>query len=105
MIFIESAVFTQDVKKLLDDRCYSELQAHFADEPNAGDVIQGTGGLRKIRWSTPGRGKRGGTRVIYYHVVAGAQIRMILIYRKGIKDDLTPQEKTILRRLNEGWSE
>ena len=71
--------------------------------PNAGDVVAGTGGLRKIRWTVAGRGKRGGTRVIYYHVVAQAQIRMILIYRKGIKDDLTPKEKTVLRKINAEW--
>jgi hypothetical protein len=50
-----------------------------------------------------GRGKRGGTRVIYYHVVAEAQIRMILIYRKGIKDDLTAKEKMVLRKINAEW--
>jgi hypothetical protein len=71
--------------------------------PNAGAVIAGTGGLRKIRWSVAGKGKRGGTRVIYYHVVAQAQIRMILIYRKGIKDDLTPKEKTVLRKIKAEW--
>jgi hypothetical protein len=71
--------------------------------PNAGAVIAGTGGLRKIRWAVARRGKRGGTRVIYYHVVAQAQIRMILIYRKGIKDDLTPNEKTVLRKINAEW--
>lgn len=103
MIFIESLIFTQDVKELLDDEQYGALQAHLAFDPAAGDVIAGTGGLRKIRWRTQGRGKRGGTRVIYYHVVAAAEIRMILIYRKGIKDDLSPREKMILRRLNEDW--
>jgi hypothetical protein len=72
-------------------------------QPNAGDVIQGTGGLRKVRWAAQGRGKRGGSRVIYYHIVAHSQIRMILIYRKGIKDDLTPKEKVVLRKLNEDW--
>lgn len=56
-----------------------------------------------MRWTTAGRGKRGGTRVIYYHVVAQAQIRMILIYRKGIKDDLSQKEKTILRKINAEW--
>jgi hypothetical protein len=71
--------------------------------PNAGAVIAGTGGLRKIRWSVAGKGKRGGARVIYYHVVAQAQIRMILIYRKGIKDDLSPKEKTMLRKINAEW--
>jgi len=53
--------------------------------------------------ATAGRGKRGGTRVIYYHAVAQAQIRMILIYRKGIKDNLTPKEKTVLRKINREW--
>jgi hypothetical protein len=71
--------------------------------PNAGDVIAGTGGLRKIRWTVAGKGRRGGTRVIYYHVVAQAQIRLILIYRKGIKDDLTPKETMVLREINAEW--
>jgi len=103
MIFVESPIFTEDVKELLDDEQYGELQWHLTFNPVAGDLIPGTGGLRKIRWRTQGRGKRGGTRVIYYHVVAAARIRMILIYRKGIKDDLSPQEKMVLRRLNEDW--
>jgi mRNA-degrading endonuclease RelE of RelBE toxin-antitoxin system len=103
IIFIESAVFTADVKELLSDEEYAALQAHLASRPDAGDLITQTGGLRKIRWSSQGRGKRGGTRVIYYHVVAQAHIRMILIYRKGVKDDLTPREKAVLRKLNEDW--
>ena len=76
------------------------MQLHLVRHPNVGDVIAGAGGLRKARWTTVGRGKRGGTGVIYYHVVAQAQIRMILIYRKGIKDNLTPSEKTVLRKFN-----
>jgi hypothetical protein len=103
MIFIESPIFTADVRELLSDEEYTALQLHLVSQPNAGDVIQGTGGLRKVRWAAQGRGKRGGSRVIYYHVVAHSQIRMILIYRKGIKDDLTPKEKAVLRKLNEDW--
>jgi mRNA-degrading endonuclease RelE of RelBE toxin-antitoxin system len=103
MIFIESPVFTADVKELLSDEDYAALQEHLAHRPDAGDLITQTGGLRKVRWTTQGRGKRGGTRVIYYHVVAQSQIRMILIYRKGIKDDLTPKEKAVLRKMNEDW--
>lgn len=68
-----------------------------------GDVIQDTGGLRKIRWSANGKGKRGGVRVIYYHLTADAQIRLLLIYKKGIQDNLTEKQKKILRKLNEGW--
>jgi len=103
MVFIETQIFTADVKALLSDEDYAALQLHLVDQPGVGDVIAGTGGLRKVRWATAGRGKRGGTRVIYYYVVAQAQIRMILIYRKGIKDDLSPKEKTILRKLNAEW--
>jgi hypothetical protein len=66
-------------------------------------VIQGAGGLRKVRWSAPGSGKRGGVRVIYFHVAADAQVRLLLIYRKGVKDDLTAAEKRTLRRLNQDW--
>ncbi len=100
---METPIFTADVRELLSDEEYSALQEHIVDHPNAGPVIAGTGGLRKIRWTVAGKGKRGGTRVIYYHVVAAAQIRMILIYRKGIKDDLTPREKAVLRKINSEW--
>jgi hypothetical protein len=103
MVFVETPIFTADVSALLSDEEYAALQQHLVAQPNAGAVIAGTGGLRKIRWAVAGKGKRGGSRVIYYHVVAQAQIRMILIYRKGIKDDLTPREKTVLRRINAEW--
>jgi hypothetical protein len=103
MVFVETPIFTADVKSLLSDDDYAALQQHLVSQPGAGDVVAGTGGLRKVRWTTVGRGKRGGTRVIYYHVVAQAQIRMILIYRKGIKDDLSPKEKSILRKINAEW--
>jgi len=59
--------------------------------------------LRKVRWSGGGAGKRGGVRVIYFHVAALAQVRLLLIYRKGVKDDLTATEKKTLRRLNKDW--
>ena len=104
MIFIETPTFTEDVTELLTGERYRELQWHLAENPKVGDVITGTGGLRKVRWATSGQGKRGGVRVIYYYVTSAAQIRMILIYKKGVKDDLTPKEKKILRQLNEEWA-
>lgn len=103
MLFIESPVFTEDVCELLDDESYGALQQYLADDPMAGDLIRDTGGLRKIRWAVPGRGKSGGARVIYYHDPVESQIRLILIYRKGVKDDLTAREKTMLRKLNKEW--
>ncbi len=103
MVFIETPIFTTDVCTFLSDEEYAALQQHLIAHPNGGAIIAGAGGLRKIRWTIAGKGKRGGTRVIYYHVVAQAQIRMILIYRKGIKDDLSAAEKKLLRSLNENW--
>ena len=103
VIFVESPVFTRQVKELLSDESYAELQWFRATQPNAGDVIQGTGGLRKVRWVLHGRCKRGGVRVIYFQASRHQQIRMLLIYRKGVKDDLSAAEKKILRELNENW--
>ncbi|MCF6767165.1 addiction module toxin RelE [Thiotrichales bacterium 19S11-10] len=103
MIFIETDIFTEDLKELLSDDEYANFQIYLADNPLAGDVIQQTGGLRKIRWSIQGKGKRGGVRVIYYYVLPDSQIRLLLIYKKGKKDDLTPEQKKILRQLNERW--
>ncbi|WP_414165402.1 type II toxin-antitoxin system RelE/ParE family toxin [Superficieibacter sp. BNK-5] len=103
MIFVETDVFTEYVTKLLDDDEYRKLQIFLTIQPDHGDVIPDTGGLRKIRWMVHGRGKRGGVRVIYFYRASSSEIRLLLIYRKGIKDNLTQQEKTILRMLNERW--
>ena len=103
MVFIESAVFTRQVRELLTDEEYRGLQWHLALSPKVGEVIQGTGGLRKVRWASGGGGKRGGVRVIYFHAVSQNQVRLLLIYRKGVKDDLSAAEKKILRKLNENW--
>jgi hypothetical protein len=103
MVFIESAVFTRQVQELLTDEAYAQLQEHLAVHPRAGSVIQDTGGLRKVRWSVAGGGKRGGVRVIYFHAVTQVQIRLLLIYAKGVKDDLSAAEKKVLRKLNQDW--
>lgn len=103
MIFIESAVFTKQVQELLSDESYADFQRYLAQCPEAGDLIRDSGGLRKVRWVMPGRGKSGGVRVIYYHVSAQKQVRLLLIYRKGLKDDLTPEEKKVLRKINQNW--
>jgi hypothetical protein len=84
-------------------RCGAEFQSYRKGNPLSGDVIEGTGGLRKVRVAAKGKGKRGGARVIYFHVSRDHQIRLLLIYAKGVKDDLNAQEKAILRKLNEEW--
>jgi len=103
MIFIETTQFTADVASLLEQEEYRTLQQYLTEYPDAGALIEETGGLRKIRWATRGKGKSGGVRVIYYHVFARAQIRMLLIYRKGIQDTLTKRQKSVLRSINQGW--
>ena len=103
MLFIETEIFTEDVKLLLDDDEYRKLQVFLAMQPDYGDLIQNTGGLRKIRWLSGGRGKRGGVRVIYFHRTHEFEIRLLLIYRKGIKDDLSAREKAILKKMIERW--
>ncbi|MBD2783314.1 type II toxin-antitoxin system RelE/ParE family toxin [Xenorhabdus sp. DI] len=103
MLFIETRLFTDDVVQLLTDDEYREFQEFLAIRPEFGQVIPDTGGLRKIRWVSYRTGKRGGVRVIYYYKLSDSQIRLLLIYKKGIKDNLTEKEKKILRSLNERW--
>jgi hypothetical protein len=103
MVFIETPVFTRQVHELLSDEEYAEFQQFMADNPDAGAVIANTNGLRKVRWTVGGRGKRGGVRVIYFHAVAEAQLRMLLIYSKGAKDDLSPKERKTLGEINRAW--
>lgn len=103
MVFVETGVFTQQVLALLTDDELAALQAHLSRAPRAGAVIQGTGGLRKVRWTCRGRGKRGGVRVIYYHFDRRGQIAMLLIYAKTVADDLSHEQKRQLRATIERW--
>jgi hypothetical protein len=84
---------------MMNSRCFKL----FVLEPHGRCGNQDTGGLRKVRWATKGRGKSGGVRVIYFYVTAAAQIRLIAIYKKGVKDDLNAAEKKVLKKLNENW--
>lgn len=101
MQFIETSIFTRQVTSLLTDDEYSQLQVALLAHPETGVIISRSGGLRKIRWSMSGRGKRGGVRAIYYWVVAKDQILMLFIYPKSEKDDLTPQQLKVLREIVE----
>ena len=99
--FRETHVFTRDIAILLTDDEYAELQGALIVNPEAGDVIRETGGLRKIRWSQQrrGKGKRGGVRVIYYWYAKGSLIYMLLAYSKDERDDLSAAQKRVLVRL------
>lgn len=98
---IETSIFTRQVQGLLTDDEYRLLQIALIHQPESGDLIPGTGGLRKKRWGLGGKGKRGGTRTIYYWAVARNQILMLLIYSKNEQDDLTREQQRILRRIIE----
>ncbi|MGK9173632.1 type II toxin-antitoxin system RelE/ParE family toxin [Yokenella regensburgei] len=103
MLFIETEIFTEDVKKLLKEEEYHRLQVFLATQPDYGDLIPETGGLRKMRWGSSGKGKRGGVRVIYFYQARRFEIRLLLLYQKGVKDNLSSQEKEMLRLLNKRW--
>ncbi len=101
MVIIETSVFTRQVRGLLSDEEYRELQIALVKRPHAGSVVVDSGGLRKVRWAIKGRGKRGGVRVIYYWAVAPGQLLMLLIYSKSERDDLTPEQLKTLKKIVE----
>lgn len=101
MVFVETPTFTKRLLQLMEDEDYAALQRWLADHPDAGDVIRGSGGMRKIRWAGSGRGKRGGLRVIYYWWVAKDRISMLLVYPKNELDDLSADQVKLLRKALE----
>lgn len=98
-VFKELVSFETHRREYLSDDEFRALQQALMGNPQAGPVIQGTGGLRKLRWGDPGRGKgkRGGVRVIYYWFSEGAQFWLFTIYGKDVADDLTSQQKLVLK--------
>jgi len=85
MIFIEASIFTKLISKYLSDDEYRALQWYLMTIPDAGDIVRGSGGVRKIRWKQKGRGKRGGVRIIYYWKKTADEIWLLTIYSKSEK--------------------
>jgi mRNA-degrading endonuclease RelE of RelBE toxin-antitoxin system len=104
---VETEEFLADVKGVLSEDEHDDLIVYVAMHPEAGDVIPETGGLRKLRWAAKGRGKRGGSRVIYYFHNAEVPLFLMAIFAKNIQRDLSTRQRTALtkqlRALKSDW--
>ncbi|MCC5827301.1 type II toxin-antitoxin system RelE/ParE family toxin [Alkalimonas sp.] len=96
--FIETSLFTRQIKQIATDDELRVLQNELIAQPMKGDLITGTGGLRKVRMATGGQGKSGSARVIYFLATAEV-IYLLLAYAKNEKDSLTAAEKAELKQL------
>ena len=97
-VFIETKLFSRLAEDHLSDDEYKELQQSLIANPEAGDLIRGSGGLRKLRWRGSGRGKRGGLRIIYYLRTRQGEIWLLTLYPKNVSDDIPPK---VLRKIKE----
>ena len=96
---VEMPGFLAAANRLLDDEERMKLIDHLARKPSAGDLIPGTGGLRKLRWGLPGRGKRGGARIITFFHNSDMPLFRIAAYAKNDKDTLSAADKAVFRQL------
>lgn len=99
--FVELPAFERHRAKYLDDTGFRELQSELMRNPEAGDLIEGTGGLRKMRFvdRRRGKGKRGGLRVVFYWWAAGMQFWLFTIYDKDEMSDLTAEQRRALKAM------
>ncbi len=99
MELFEAPAFTKALPNYLTDDDYRAFQKFIIANPEAGEIITGTGGFRKVRWqdSRRSKGKRGGLRIIYYHFTEDRQIWLLTIYDKDEASDLTAPQKKMLK--------
>lgn len=98
---VSTPMFEASAKKLLTEKDRRELELLLVENPRRGQVIERTGGFRKIRFARPSRreGKSGGTRVIYYFIDRRDRIYLIEVYSKSVKDDLSRADENALRAV------
>jgi mRNA-degrading endonuclease RelE of RelBE toxin-antitoxin system len=102
MELVETPIFTRQVTAGLDPDDYRLFQLHLLKHPDAGAVIRGSGGLRKVRWGLKGRGKSGGVRIIYFWDVGAERLYLLFLYPKNERSDLTREQLKTLRKLVTG---
>jgi hypothetical protein len=95
----ETPLFVRQSRDVWDETEREDFVNFIARNPEAGDVIPETGGVRKLRWSRAGSGKRGGARVIYFYHDVGRPLYLLMVYAKARQEDLTPDEKRAVRKL------
>ncbi len=98
--FIESSIFERILPVYLDDDEYSEFQQFLMQNPEAGELVPGSGGVRKVRWARPGMGKRGGIRIIYFVRYQPNEFWMLTLYAKAKREDVPAH---ILKQLLEAF--
>jgi hypothetical protein len=103
--FVETKLFSRLAQEYLTDDEYRALQSHLLESPDAGAVIPGSGGVRKLRWQAPGRGKRGGYRVIYFTKPAEQIIWLLTMYPKNVADKISAAMLRTIRREIENEEE
>lgn len=96
---METPEFLSAVRKLMDEEERAQLVDYLAYNPEAGDLISGTGGVRKLRWGLAGRGKRGGARVVYFYHSAQLPLFALTAYAKSERTDLSQADRNGFRRL------
>ena len=96
---VEIAGFIKQAEKLFDETEKQELINFLAENPEAGSVIPGTGGIRKLRFAASGRGTRGGARIIYFYYDERVPLYALAAYAKNQKEDLDPKTKKVLTQL------
>jgi hypothetical protein len=101
MEIVETSFYTKYITKLLTDDEYKLLQKFLVEHPKSGKVIQGSGGLRKLRWDLNHKGKSGGIRNIYYYYENEHTLLMVYVYEKSKKDTLSPKEIALLKKIIE----
>lgn len=96
---VTTRTFDRDVRRFLSEDELADLIDFLAENPTSGDVIPGTGGIRKLRWGAQGKGKRGGARIIHFYHNGEMPLFLLAVYAKNTKLDLTAAEKRALTKL------